>query len=101
MNIAAGPGRFGLAAPGLLLTGNFVSVNHTEHVPDLDMQDPRHDLSRWYTALDKLAKGFVLGRDMSSHIDYRATVELADIFNDEHGAIKRYLNRIDARNKNG
>jgi hypothetical protein len=65
-------------------------VNHT-----------RHDLSKWCVALDKVAKGVVLGRDMALHIHYRATAELADILYDEHSAIKRYLDRSDARNKTG
>jgi hypothetical protein len=99
--IAAGPGKFDLAAPGLVLTGKLVSVNHTEYVADLDMQDPRCDLSKSYIALDKAAKDFFAGRHMASHSDCRATAELADIFHVEHGAIKRYLDRSDAQNKSG
>jgi hypothetical protein len=78
-----------------------VIVNNAEYVADLDMQDPRHNLTKLYTASDKASKDFVMGRHMASHSDCRATAELADKYLDEYGAIKRYLDRSDAHNKTG
>ena len=101
MAIPPGPGRFHLAAPGLVITGKIVTINGKEFVKDLHSQDPRHNISKLYSVLDNRGKNFHLGKYTASHFDFTATAVLADKEDDKHGVIKRYLDRSDAQSKTG
>jgi len=89
MRIPAGPGRFSLDAPGLLLTGLLVELDGKWHVAHLDMQDPRHDLSKLYAVLDSAIRDFTLGEFHAAHYDWLETARLANKNNDSHGAIQK------------
>ena len=89
MRISAGPGRFSLDAPGLLLTGLLVQLGGKLHVAQLDMQDPRHDLSKLYAVLDSAIRDFRLGAFFAAHDDWLKTASLADKNSDPHGAIQK------------
>ena len=89
MRIPAGSGRFSLDAPGLLLTGLLVQWDGKVHVAQLDMQDPRHDLSKLYAVLDSAIRDFTLGEFHAAHYDWLETARLANKDNDSHGAIQK------------
>jgi hypothetical protein len=99
MRIPPGPGRFSLAAPGLLITGREVEVGGVTCVTDLDSQDPRHDLGKMFGPLDSPIRDFFVGDEPASHFDNIETARLADAAGDKHGAIKRHLDRRDAQSK--
>ena len=89
MRISAGPDRFSLGAPGLLLTGLLVQLDGEWHVAQLDMQDPRHDLSKLYAVLDSAIRDFRLGAFFAAHDAWLKTARLADENSDPHGAIQK------------
>ena len=60
-------------APGLLLTGLLVQLDGKLHVAQLDMQDPRHDLSKLYAVLDSAIRDFRLGAFFAAHDDWLKT----------------------------
>jgi len=99
MRIPPGPGRFSLAAPGLLITGREVEVGEMKCVTDLDSQDPRHDLGKMFGPLDSPIRDFFVGDKPASHFDNIETARRADGAGDKHGAIKRHLDRRDAQSK--
>ena len=99
MRIPPGPGRFSLAAPGLLITGREVEVDGVTCVTDLDSQDPRHDLGKMFGPLDSPIRDFFVGDKPASHFDNIETARRADAAGDNHGAIKRFLERSDTQNK--
>jgi len=98
MEVAPGPGRFSLVAPGLVITGELMTIDGKEYVRNLH---PRHNLSKLFSVLDKPAKDSHLGRFAASLFDFQATARLAEEHEDKHGAIKRFLDRRDAQSKTG
>ena len=99
MRIPPGPGRFSLAAPGILITGREVEVDGVTYVTDLDSQDPRHDLGKMFGPQDSPIRDFFVGDKPASHFDNVETARIADGAGDKHGAIKRYLDRRDTQSK--
>ena len=91
MRIPPGPGRFSLAAPGILITGREVEVDGVTYVTDLDSQDPRHDLGKMFGPQDSPIRDFFVGDKPASHFDNVETARIADGAGDKHRAIKRYL----------
>ena len=68
MRIPPGPGRFSLAAPGILITGREVEVDGVTYVTDLDSQDPRHDLGKMFGPQDSPIRDFFVGDKPASHL---------------------------------
>jgi len=65
----------------------------------LDMEDPRHDFSKLYAGIDLAGKDFAVGKFFASHFDVVETARLADVHQDDHGCIKRFLCRTDKQSK--
>ena len=103
MCMPPGDGRFHLDAPGLVITGKVKEVAGVKHVTGLHMQDPRHCLSLLFgNGLDNDGKDTMMGKFPASISDHRVTARLAEAFSsDDHGAIKRFLQRTDSQNKTG